>query len=179
LVLDNLPTTAEERLLRSRKLAFRGNSGIWGVQARARVNTAILAPSRDAADFVDQAMIGGWVDFRRLRADTRWALFRRRRTHSQQPHALGEPIDPAEPRDGPMLIREFCSDTLPPIEVVPDSGGDLVHELGPSPLGTRAPLPVFSVPSSARSARAMPMRPTTRPTLARWFPRRWRRFSSI
>jgi hypothetical protein len=124
----------DERLLVSRKLAFRGTSGIWGVQAAARLNTAIVAPSARPG-YVDQATIGGWVDFRRLRSDARWALFRKRTTTSdaEAPEIL--PIDPNASPDGPMLIEQFCSDTLPPIHVVREPNGVCVYELAEGAVG--------------------------------------------
>jgi len=145
LVMDGMPGRATDRLVVSRKLAFRGNSGIWGVQAKTRVNTAILAPSADAPDMLDMAAIGGWVDFRRLRAESRWALFRRR-TYSGGESSRAEkhiPIDPGEPPDGPMLMRAFCSPSLPPIEAVHDESGELVYELGPSSVGNAGAFTCF------------------------------------
>jgi hypothetical protein len=94
---------------------------------------------------LDMAAIGGWVDFRRLRAESRWALFRRR-TYSggESPRAERHiPIDPSEPPDGPLLMREFCSSSLPPIEAVHDESGELVYELGPSSVGNTGAFTCF------------------------------------
>jgi hypothetical protein len=62
----------------SRKLAFRGNSGLWGVQAKTRVMTAFMAPNADDADRIDMAIVRGYIGFRRLRADVRWPIFQLR-----------------------------------------------------------------------------------------------------
>jgi len=145
LVMDSMPGRSSDRLVVSRKLAFRGNSGIWGVQAKTRINTAIIAPSRENPELLDAAVIGGWVDFRRLRADSRWALFRRRiygpgHEHHREPFF---PIDPDEPADGPMLLRQFCTASLPPIDAVHDDNGDLVYELGPSSIGNTGAFTCF------------------------------------
>src|SRR5262245_36636918 len=134
LVMDAMPAgRSSGGLLLSRKLAFRGNSGIWGVQAKTRFFTAVLAPSADDPQMLDTTNIGGWVDFRRLRADSRWALFRVQVFDTaKELGPLYLPIDPQEPLDGPMLLRDFCSASLPPIQAVPDSTGGVVYELGPS-----------------------------------------------
>ena len=61
LVRDSLPDRSHDRLIVSRKLAFRGNSGIWGVQARTRLNAAFVAPSHDDPEMLDAANVGGRV----------------------------------------------------------------------------------------------------------------------
>lgn len=143
LVLDGMPRRGHDRLAMCRKLAFRGNSGLWGIQARTRVNAFLLACSRDSPDQVDCAMIGGWAQMRRLRADARWAIFRRL-AHGPggAPGNPCEPIVPGADRDGLMLMREFCSDTLPAIRTVVE-GGSTVYEIGDSPVGARGAFNCF------------------------------------
>jgi hypothetical protein len=122
-----------DRLEQSRKLAFRGNSGIWGLQAKSRITTAFMAPARDGSDLLDTAMVGGIVGLRRLRQVVRWPLFRSHRyrsdgtPESEQPE--GEAIDPAfnTPHTA-RLIGEFCSTTNPPIRAMRDARG-WVYEL--------------------------------------------------
>jgi hypothetical protein len=144
LVLDSMPDAANERLLLSRKLAFRGTSGIWGVQARARINAAVVAPSADDPDFIDAATIGGWVDFRRLRADSRWALFRHRSYGAaEESQRRRVTIDPSADASGPPLLREFCSASLPPIHSIEDPTGEVVYELGSSPVGNSGAFTCF------------------------------------
>jgi hypothetical protein len=53
-----------ERELAHRKIAFQGNSATWGVQARVRFCTYIVAPSGEPG-VGDTAVIGGLVDLRR------------------------------------------------------------------------------------------------------------------
>lgn len=143
MVIDGLPGRSKDRLLQSRKLSFRGDSGIWGVQAKVRVNTAILVPSPTDPGMIDHAAMGVWIGFRRLRSDAPWALFRRRKSGQVGPSPVS-PVDPAESPDGPMLLRDFCSATLPPIHRVTDPNGDQVHELGPSPVGNTGSFDCFS-----------------------------------
>jgi hypothetical protein len=144
LVMDSMPQAPAGRLEMSRKLAFRGNSGIWGVQAKTRLCAAFVAPSPDDPDMHDVANLGGWVGFRRLRADARWALFRVAVFDSNKetpPPYL--PLDPEESTDGPMLLRKFCTSTLPPIQASPDGSGDVVYELGESSIGNTGAFDCF------------------------------------
>jgi hypothetical protein len=144
LVLDSLPNRSDDRLILSRKLAFRGNSGIWGMQAKTRLNAVFVAPSKDDPDLHDVANVGGWIDFRRLRPDSRWALFRVGvfDTRKSAPPPFF-PIDPGAGSNGPMLLQEFCSPSLPPIEANPDGTGDVVYELGPSAVGNTGAFSCF------------------------------------
>lgn len=133
LYLDGMAAGASERLEQSRKLAFRGNSGVWGLQAKARITAAFVAPSSSHADLLDTAIVGGIVGLRRLRPVVRWPLFRSHRYRSDgSPEANqpeGEAIDPSfDSPDLPRLIGEFCSTRTPPIRAVRDSRG-LMYEL--------------------------------------------------
>jgi hypothetical protein len=135
LVLDSMPDATSEKLIVSRKLAFRGASGIWGVQSRVRVNTAIVAPNRSDSKMLDVATIGAWVDFRRLRAESRWALFRHKSYGAAERSEPRRRAIDAAVTAGPPLLREFCSATLPPIQVIEDRNDETVYELGPSAVG--------------------------------------------
>jgi hypothetical protein len=142
LILDSMGGSgpgAAERLEQSRKHAFRGNSGIWGVQTRVRSTTVFAAPSRGDASMIDTALVGGVVDFRRLRPGVQWPLFRPRFYHDDgTPIPLAaneEAIDPAhEHSGGPKLIGEYCSENLPEIQVQPRRRG-CVYVLGDGPVG--------------------------------------------
>lgn len=140
LVLDSMGGGPSERLEQSRKLAFRGNSGIWGVQARCRTTTYFLAPNADDPGMLDSARIGGIVDLRRLRPGVHWPLFRRRDYHDD-----GSPIPSISDREvaidprydnaaGPMLIGDFCTPGLPSIRLTRDRLGFL-YELDDGPIG--------------------------------------------
>lgn len=138
-ILDGMGGEAHQRLEQSRKLAFRGNSGIWGVQARARFTASFLAPSKSNPALLDSALVGGLVDFRRLRSRVRWPLFRPRwynddGTPMSHP-SHDEAIDPAfGSGNGPRLMGEFCSPRVPPMRVVRDSRG-WIYELEEGPIG--------------------------------------------
>ncbi|MBX3385581.1 MAG: hypothetical protein KF768_03330 [Phycisphaeraceae bacterium] len=102
----------------SRELAFRGNSGIWGVQARVRTASGFVVPSVDP-EKVDLALVAGMAGFRQLRTGVSWPLFRFQ-TYSDSGVTRprhGEPIEtPADENDPPNLMRSFCSSNLPRIE---------------------------------------------------------------
>lgn len=102
-----------------RELAYRGNSMVWGVQAKTRVAVSMLAPSATEPGKMDFAMLSGLVGFRRLRPTAQWRLYRAQ-MHDDKGQALSvtgnlETIDPNPPADLPFLLREFCSPSMPEI----------------------------------------------------------------
>lgn len=101
-----------------RELAFRGNSMIWGVQARTRLSTTFLYP--DAQGGLTFVLIAGIEGFRRLRPTSRWRLYRLQ-LHDDKGAMMREPrrqeeILPKAEGDTPLILREFCSPNMPPIE---------------------------------------------------------------
>lgn len=137
LTLESMGVFERERSLESgRELAFRGNSMIWGVQARVRLLTAVLAPTRDSDSKVDCAQIGGLIGFRRLRPTARWRLARAQ-AHDDAGAALNpyrpEPLEQNGDVGGTsLLVREFCSPNMPAIETVAGPDGiELILPGGP------------------------------------------------
>lgn len=117
-----------DTLQASRKLAFRGNSGIWGVQARVRYDLILLAPGDE--DWVDTAFVNAWLDFKRLRPDAPWRLFKHRMRNTPNASPPPQPLDPTQAPDGPMLVTQFC-DGVPPLLMRTE--GPTVHcDIGPS-----------------------------------------------
>lgn len=132
--------TQAEQLMHYRKLAFKGNSGTLGVQARVQMAGAIVAPNAGDPTTADLVQLGGLFDFRRLRSSARWLLFRRMRweddgTPSSEP--LEETL--ASQADGSPLIPEFCSKPLPELVVVRQRT-ETQYELPPGPVGNTAAL---------------------------------------
>ncbi|MEO1129686.1 MAG: hypothetical protein AAFX05_08285, partial [Planctomycetota bacterium] len=74
LMLDSMGGGKSDSLEMSRKLAFRGTSGIFGVQARTRLASWIVAPSPDHADRLDMVLVAGYFNFRRLRPVVQWPI---------------------------------------------------------------------------------------------------------
>ncbi len=105
LVIDSAGASRPMEL--SRKLAFKGNSGVWGIQARARVTAHFMAPNVDDPSMLDLAMLAGLARVRRLRPVARWPVFQvreynddgslrlRRRRESLKPSTDGASGGPA------------------------------------------------------------------------------------
>jgi hypothetical protein len=128
-------------LQRCRKLAFQGNSGLWGIQGRVRLASYFVAPSAADDGMLDIAVLGGFVDVRRLRPDVSVPLFMRHRYNDD-----GTPIECAlrpivsanTPTDDDLLLLpEFCSDDLPRLTPVPVNAGTR-YELTSGPVGNTA-----------------------------------------
>jgi hypothetical protein len=140
LMLDSVPK-GRDGLMVSRKLAFRGNSGLWGMQARTRSQLLVLAPNADDADLIDSVTVAGWIDFRRLRPDAAWRVFHRRSTLPATSRTF-EPVDLAEAPGGAMLIHEFCVNA-PALHTCVE--GDYTHyEIGASATGAAGAFTLFS-----------------------------------
>lgn len=109
-----------ETQVQARRMAFRGNSAIWGVQARLTMSTHILAPNVDDPTMVDLILINGLADFRALRTDVVWPMFRRAIWGaSTQLHSVeGQPVGSRPAEGGVPLLHDFCSPDLPELEVV-------------------------------------------------------------
>lgn len=117
----------------SRKLAFRGNSGIWGIQARTRLRTSLIAPNPDDSALLDLAHVSGLIDIRRFRPNAAWPLFHRESFNDDgSPRERPtEPIDPDQ-ADNPnaMLWAEYCTQPLPEVRVVPTRLGARYEAVG-------------------------------------------------
>ncbi|MBV8603591.1 MAG: hypothetical protein JO224_02790 [Pelomonas sp.] len=137
LMLDGV---GRDGLMVSRKLAFRGNSGVLGVQARSRVQMHLIAPSAAGAGRYDVATAAGWVDFRRLRPQVPWPLHRRR--PSDDPAVAA--IEPLGDTAGslPLLLPQFSAN-MPALETSED-GEHVVYELGRSAAGSTGAFSVFT-----------------------------------
>lgn len=120
----------------ARRQAFRGNRGVFGLQARLRVGANWLAPNRESPELLDFAMVAGVFGLRRLRAGSEWPIFRI--THYGQPSQTSggpRPLaggDPADP--GAWLLKEWCDPPAPPLDVR-GSADDLSFILADGPLG--------------------------------------------
>lgn len=132
LVLDGLVAGGQSRLELSRKLAFRGFSGVLGVQAQTKLTIGILAPSWSNPARVDVTMIRGILGFRHLRPGVEWPLFRIQSYGTIDP----ETVHPRGPELslGPKwsLLAPYCSASMPDLLRREANGGiDLVLPAGP------------------------------------------------
>jgi len=127
----------------SRRRAFQANSGIWGVRARTQLALCIMAPNAAEPDMVDLVQVNGLDQFHRLRPEARWLLFRRERWSDEEPHARTDTVESLDPRypvaDGVPLLGDFCSQPIPPLEVIVGEG-DEQYELPAGPIGNTASL---------------------------------------
>lgn len=108
-------TTDPAALESCRKQSFSGNSGTWGIQARARISVRMLVPNADEPDFLDIANVSGLIDLQRLRAKGHWPVAQVSTTHAGGPPAP----EPFEAHEGDVpFLEEFCTSPLPPIRRV-------------------------------------------------------------
>ena len=136
LIVDGLGRSNGDRLELSRKLAFRGNSGLWGVQARTRLMTVFMAPNVACPDQLDIAIVRGYISFRRLRSDVRWPIFQIR-SWGDESESLMKPWPPLEddaPAGGLPLLSRFSTVSASDLEEVRTEQG-VDYMLAPGPIG--------------------------------------------
>lgn len=129
-----------------RKLAFRGNSAIWGVQARLQLCVNFLFPSDDP-DWANLGWISGLVDFRRLRGDVCWTIASARKADDEGallPLGEIEPLDAefSDPHLAPLL-GNWCSKPMPPIRADHGPDGMVRYQLVEGPIGNTAAATCF------------------------------------
>lgn len=132
LVLDGL--RAGGNLEQSRRIAFRGAAGVFGLQAAARVTAQILSPSRGDAEFADLAMIVGLVGLRKLRPVAKLPVFRSLVATSNAPAPARPLFAGADGAAPDFLVREFSS--FPEASVTrTEADGKLTIALDGGPIG--------------------------------------------
>ena len=130
-------TRAEHRgqqLEQARRLAFRGNSAVWGAQARLQVSVGVLLPNAADPSRVDVARVFGFVDLRRLRSDVRWTLARSRAFDGSGTSVRTDVCEPLDGRDRGALLRAFSTQPFPPL-LVEERDGEQRHVLEVGPVG--------------------------------------------
>jgi hypothetical protein len=137
MILDSMGLLGSPtRLESSRELAFRGNSAIWGVQAKARVTVGFAAPASDGSK-LDLVLVGGFSGLRRLRQTSPWRLFRFSAYNDDgTPQVAREEaeIEPDHNGGVPRLLRRFCSPRMPSIDVA-QKGAITEYTLPAGPVG--------------------------------------------
>jgi hypothetical protein len=123
---------------RTRRQAFLGASGIWGVQCATRLACYALAPAADDPERVDIGLVGGLLGLCRLRHEISVPLFMFQAYRDGEAAAPQvELVDPGTLRPELALIREFCSPEEPAL-ASHDRHGALRVELAPGPIGNTA-----------------------------------------
>ncbi len=125
---------AEER---RRKLAFDGNSFIWGVRASAYLTTLIVHPSQRAG-YIDMIRMHGLFGLMRTRPNVRWP-FAQAVVYSGDDERFPTrvPLDESDAvaKTGVPLLEDFCSQPLPSVQRREGEHGMLEDELLPGPMG--------------------------------------------
>lgn len=157
LLMDGITRTGKPLEL-SRRLAFRGNSGVWGIQARVRSMTQFLAPAAGAPGMLDLAIVAGWYDLRRLRSAQGWPVFRflkqgREGVELTTPRVI-EPIEAPASADEPyLMMRSFCSPADAAVRTVRNES-TVQHELVDGPIGQKGAMTlVFGLVERAAHSR--------------------------
>lgn len=146
LIVDGMRAKRDDHLEVSRKLAFRGNSGLWGVQAKTRLMTVFMAPNPKQPDMLDIAIVRGFIGFRRLRSDVRWPIFQLR-GWGEEDGPMTSPWGPLDESNGSPnglpLLKSFSTVDPSAITEVPTSRGLMDYVLEPGPIGNSGAVDVF------------------------------------
>jgi len=136
LVLDSAGRNRQTEM--SRRLAFRGNSGIWGIQAGVRVTAHFMAPNRDDNTMLDLATLAGLTRIRRLRRIARWPVFQVREYNDDGSTTVRRRRESLEHHEGVSsnlwMVRSLCSGALPEVHRT-QRGDTTIFELGEGPVG--------------------------------------------
>jgi hypothetical protein len=130
----------------SRKLAFRGNSGLYGVQAKTQVQCNFIAPNADDPTRLDMATVRGYVGLRRLRPNVRWPIFMVRAWSGRGEQIVSNGWEPLEPspsaENGFPLLPSFSGGNTPPIHAM-DTPEGRNFVLGEGPVGNEGAFNCF------------------------------------
>lgn len=111
-----------------RRAAFRGQSHIWGVQARVRMSTWIAHPNADDPALLDFVCLQGFYDVQRLRSG---ALLPGAFVRISHPEASDD-VRRVEPIDadagGVGFLGDFCGSPVPPMRMREQKDGWTVVE---------------------------------------------------
>lgn len=157
------PNVDEVSQLAARKLAFAGNSMIFGAQARAYLVAAFVHPSAKPGWF-DAARLHSYVGFRRNRPNLPWVISRTLVADDDYKQRAPEPRENlAPPREDDAssnapLLPQFCSQPLPQLRRRIDSSGWVLEELVEGPVGNTAALTLVTAELTRQTARTFQTR---------------------
>lgn len=128
--------------LSHRRMAFRGNSYIWGAQTRTYLKLGLVQPNEEDETKVDLVTVHGFFNVRQLRDDARLTVARMK---SSEYDADGRRIFAYEPiiadeksQHGIFLLDEFCSSPRPEIQLLEADRGFVNYELEARGVGDTA-----------------------------------------
>lgn len=133
MVLDGL--RSDGNLESSRRMAFKGMAGVFGVQARARITAQILRPGVADPAIADIALIVGLAGIQRLRPIGALPMFRTA-GNSAGGVPAPRPFIRSTGHDAPdYLLRDFSSYPDATVSAQPLDGGRFAIELSEGPIG--------------------------------------------
>ncbi len=154
LIVDGITPGRGDHLAQSRKLAFRGNSGLLGIQSSTRLMTVFMVPNADDPGRIDIAIVRGYIGLRRLRADVRWPIFQVRGWGHVPGMATDEgwaPLDGPPPgAPGVPLLQRFSTIGDDDIEIERTEAG-CNYLLKPGPIGNVGAVDCF-ISDASRAA---------------------------
>ena len=147
IILDSYETRGDGRAdLRWRKMAFTGNTYVWGVRVKTFLSATFLHPSQRRGYF-DMVNVRGLIDLVRTRPNVRWPIAQAVvYSADDERHPAREPLAPSQVvrAGGVPLIEAFCSHPTPPVERRRGDVGMLEDELLPGPVGQSGALTIFT-----------------------------------
>jgi hypothetical protein len=126
--------------LSQRRAVFKGNSHIWGLQAKVKVGCAIIQPSDDPK-FVDVVLIRGVIGLRQLRHGRPYVISVTRVSDNDEVvrrRVKTEQLELGSATNGVNLLPEFCTSPLPQFRNRVDGTGRLLTELVNHDIGNGA-----------------------------------------
>lgn len=146
LIIDGIGSDRDDHLDVSRKLAFRGNSGLLGVQAKTRLMSVFIAPNANDPDRIDVAMVRGFIGLRRLRSEVRWPIFQLRGWAQDDAKVRDDAWTPLDASAGDArvlpLLKQFSTVGPGDLEVQNRPGG-ADYMLAPGPVGNQGAVDCF------------------------------------
>ncbi|MFM7132995.1 MAG: hypothetical protein ACKO0W_01615 [Planctomycetota bacterium] len=132
-VLDGI--RSDGNLESSRRMAFKGMAGVFGLQTRVRLTTQILSPSVERPGFGDYSLIVGLAGLQRLRPIGALPVFRAGGAASQgnPPPAPFMTSSGGEAPD--YFLRDFSTFPNATVGVKPGVEGRFAIELSEGPVG--------------------------------------------
>ena len=138
-MITSLGTGADDAInLLLRRAAFRANSQIWGLQARACLWSTTYFPG-DSSDRICAMSLRGPIGVKRLRIDATYIVSGyiafEQETETPQAEPLGTQVDGDSP--DPRLLVPFCTTPLPRVSTTLSDGNRVVTEMPPGLMGNQ------------------------------------------
>jgi hypothetical protein len=134
--------TSAAAIMESRRQAFLGNSGIWGVRCKTRFSLTGVGPNAAGGGLIDLAILAGVAGVKRLRTDVSVPLHVRYGYNDDGSERTETIVDSLSGEwatgDRVPLVREFSVGSESELLASPDPTGGVRYELAPGPVGNTA-----------------------------------------